>query len=104
MTLAVPVFRARTSPATESTTATLVSLDCHPYVNTGPLSCGQTEWLAFARTVSPGCRVAYGGDTVIDGKEQSGSICTVFVPSALQPVKSATNPTATRETLMLISR
>jgi hypothetical protein len=104
MTLAVPVFRARASPATESTTATLVSLERHRYVNAGPLSCGQTEWLAFARTVSPGCRVAYGGDTVIVCNVQSGSICTVFVPSALHAAKSTTNPTATRETLMLISR
>ena len=77
-----PVSTARTSPAIESTIATLVLLDRHWNV-AAPVSGGHGRKLALARKESPTCSVADGGLTVGPGRRQSGVACTLFVPSQL---------------------
>lgn len=69
MIVAVPFARARISPAVGSTIATLVSLDAHRTAMISAVSHDLVIWCA--RSVSPGCSVAEGGDTEGPSNEQS---------------------------------
>lgn len=97
--LVLPTALARTSPATESTVATLVSLVFHKNV----ACCRQGFIWTFARSVSPGCTVAEGGETLRSCSVQStdDSACGALV--CLQPAASIATRAIEHKDLIILS-
>jgi hypothetical protein len=80
----VPSERARIRPLSESTRATLESLDAQRNVAVGTPSPHEGR-LALTRSVSPGCRVAELGRTVAPCKVQLTESVGVTTSFAVAP-------------------
>jgi hypothetical protein len=102
MIVAWPMLRARTSPAIESTLAIVVSLDRHRNVAVdGPA--GQGVSFATARSVSPRCSVAEGGETETVATMQSIVGALVVVLALLHATTTSPAKTKTPRTLIGVS-